>query len=374
MPETQSFIVNSARRLFGNGRSKRSGLVPTDAAPGEQPSLAAQARKHILDTISEFFITHDLHLTGRRLMLVHDLVGRRDGWLADRRAERQRAGLPINDHWLEQLDMDHARQSRSQLNQLMAEFECQIGQFAANARNTRLAAEGYESKLNDVATGDTAQAAAPEMLARLAQQMIEQTRDLVETMKTSEQHSEGLQRRLEQAKLASETDPLTSLPNRRAFEEHFGHQIQLARKGRYPLCVAFCDIDNFKRINDLHGHDAGDRVLRKVGQELASLVSTRSFVSRHGGEEFVVLFAQFDLATAKARLDEVRARLSVTELCNRTTGENIGCVTFSAGIVEVMGFDNPRDALSAADKAMYLAKKAGKNQILCGVQQNRRKA
>lgn len=366
MTETQSFIMTSARRLFGQGRGTMDGHLSAQAVSGGRPSLAAQARKHLLETICEFFIAHDLHLTGRRLMLVHDLVGSRDSWLGCRLAERKQSGQAINDQWLEQMDMDHAQQNRSQLDQLIAEFECQIGQFASSTRATRLAAEGYESKLSDVATADAAYTTTPEALTRLAQQMIEQTRELVETMKTSERHSQGLQKRLEQAKLASETDALTGLPNRRAFEEHFGHQIQRARKGGYPLCVAFCDIDNFKRINDVHGHDAGDRVLRKVGQELASLVSTRSFVSRHGGEEFVVLLAQMDLAAAKARLDEIRIQLGKTELCNRSNGESIGYVTFSAGIVEVTSYSNPRDALAAADKAMYRAKRAGKNQILCG--------
>jgi diguanylate cyclase len=366
MSETESFVVTSARRLFGLNRPNPHVDPAADDRSGHRPSLAAQARHHLLGAIGEFIIAHDLHLNGRRLMLVHDLLARRDSWLGERHAERKRSGLAINDQWLEQIDCEHGQQNRSQLDQLMAEFECQVGQFATSTRDTRLAAEGYESKLTDAVTGSSGHVASPEGLARLAQQMIDQTRDLVQTMKTSEQHSQGLQRRLEQAKLASETDTLTGLPNRRAFEEHFGRQIQLARKGNYSLCVAFCDIDNFKCVNDQHGHDAGDRVLRKVGSELASLVSTRSFVSRHGGEEFVILFAQMNLTAAKARLDEIRTRLGSTELCNRANGENIGFVTFSAGIVDVMGYPNPRDALSAADKAMYLAKRAGKNQVLCG--------
>ena len=366
MSAAESFIITSAKRLFGNARSG-TGSTAAAAPPAKNHSgLAAQTRFLLLEAISDFFTEHDLHLNGRRLMLVHDLLAGRDSWLNDRLAERKQSGLAINDQWLEQIDMDHAQQNRSQLDQLMAEFECQVGQFATNARDTRLAAEGYETKLTDVAAGGNGKAATPEVLSRLAQQMIEQTRDLVVAMKSSEQHTQGLQRRLEKAKLASETDALTGLPNRRAFEEHFGHQIQRARKGGYPLCVAFCDIDDFKRVNDNHGHDAGDRVLRKVGSELASLASTSSFVSRHGGEEFVVLFAKMNLEAAKARLDQIRIRLGSTQLCNRNNGEDIGCVTFSGGIVDVMAYANPRDALSAADKAMYLAKRSGKNQVVCG--------
>lgn len=368
MSAAESFIITSAKRLFGNGRLDAGGTAVAATPAKKRPGLAAQSRHLLLEAISDFFTVHDLHLNGRRLMLAHDLLAGHDSWLNDRHADRKQSGQAINDQWLEQIDIDHAQQNRSQLDQLMAEFECQVSQFAANARDTRLAAEGYEIKLTDVAAGQRGKATTPEGLTRLAQQMIEQTRDLVLTIKSSEQHTQGLQQRLEQAKLASETDMLTGLPNRRAFEEHFGRQVQLARKGGYPLCVAFCDIDDFKRINDKHGHDAGDRVLRKVGSELASLASTSSFVSRHGGEEFVVLFAKTNLDAAKARLDEIRTRLGSTQLCNRTNGEEIGCVTFSAGIVDVMTYSNPRDALSAADKAMYLAKRAGKNQVVCGAE------
>lgn len=366
MSTAESFFITSAKRLFGHGQRHADGTAVAVDPTNNRSGLAAQARQLLLEAISGFFSAHDLHLNGRRLMLVHELLDGRDSWLNDRYAERKQSGLPVNDQWLDQIDIDYAQQNRSQLDQLMAEFECQVGQFATNARDTRLAAEGYETKLTDVAAGKHGKATSPEGLARLAQQMVEQTRDLVLTMKSSEQYTQGLQQRLEQAKLASETDTLTGLPNRRAFEEHFGRQIQRARKGGYPLCVAFCDIDNFKRVNDVHGHDAGDRVLRKVGSELASLASTSSFVSRHGGEEFVVLFSQLNVAAAKKRLDDVRTRLGSTPLCNRTNGESIGCITFSAGVVDVMGYANPRDALSAADKAMYLAKRAGKNQVLCG--------
>lgn len=366
MSGTESFVMTSAKRLFGLGRSNADLDPAKDAEAGERPSIADQAKRHLLDTLAEFFMVHGLHLNGPRLMLAHDLFAGRDRWLKDRYAERKASGHAITDQWLEQVECDHALQNRSQLNQLMTEFEGQLGQFAANARQTRLAAEGYGSKLTDAATDIDSQAATPEALARLAQQMMDQTRDLVLTMKASELQSARLQQRLEQAKLASETDALTGLPNRRAFEQHFERAVDLARTGGYPVCVAFCDLDNFKRVNDQHGHDAGDRVLRKVALELGSLVSSRSFVSRHGGEEFVILFSHLDLKAAKARLDEIRTRLGATELCNRSSGETIGCVTFSAGIVEVMDYASPRDALRAADAAMYIAKKSGKNQIHCG--------
>jgi diguanylate cyclase len=369
MNSQESFIVSSARRWFGHGRKAGADDadhddIDTGVAIGT--SRAALAREQLLTAISEFFVAHDIHLDARRLALVHDMLAGKDQWLGSRYAKRRQSGLIVNNQWLEQLDLDYSRQARSQFDQLMTEFQDQISQFAQSAKETRLAAEGYESELSQTVDGALAQPTSPEALAMLAQRMIDQTRGIALAMKTSEQHTQGLQRRLEKAKIASETDVLTGLPNRRAFEDRFQTAIHSAQSGSHRLCVAFCDIDNFKQVNDQHGHDAGDRVLKKVAGELGTLASPLNFVSRHGGEEFAVLFEKIALADAIARLDAVRTRLAATQLRDAGTGASIGHMTFSAGVVDVMTFADPRDALWAADKAMYLAKKSGKNQVLQG--------
>ena len=365
----ESSIVSSARRWFGNVR--KAGADDADhaaleASPTVGASRAAAAREQLLTAISEFFVGHDIHLDARRLALVHDMLAGKDQWLDSRYTKRRQSGLIFNNQWLEQLDLDYSRQARSQFDELMTEFEGQISQFAQSAKETRLAAEGYESELSQTVSGALAKPASSEALAMLAQRMIDQTRGIALAMKTSEQHTQGLQRRLEKAKIASETDVLTGLPNRRAFEDRFRTATDAARSGGHRLCVAFCDIDNFKQVNDQHGHDAGDRVLKKVAGELGTLASRQNFVSRHGGEEFAVLFEKTMVADAIARLDAVRMRLAATQLRDAGTGASIGHMTFSAGVVDVMTFPDPRDALWAADKAMYLAKKSGKNQVLQG--------
>src|SRR3546814_9014444 len=95
---------------------------------------------------------------------------------------------------------------------------------------------------------------------------------------------------LARAKRDAEVDYLTGLPNRRAFEALLERHYREAREQPVALSVAFCDIDNFKAINDAHGHDAGDRVLKVIADTLAQISNDNCHVARHGGEELVMLF------------------------------------------------------------------------------------
>jgi diguanylate cyclase len=161
-----------------------------------------------------------------------------------------------------------------------------------------------------------------------------------------------------------ERDHLTGLPNRRAFEAELERQHAQAAAAREPLSLAFCDVDHFKHINDAHGHEAGDRVLQLIAQVLAKRSNDNCHVSRHGGEEFVLLFRGLTPVEAKARLDAAREDLAGRSLLNRDTRQPFGRVTFSAGVASVTAHPDPRQALKAADEALYRAKQEGRNRVL----------
>jgi diguanylate cyclase (GGDEF)-like protein len=152
-------------------------------------------------------------------------------------------------------------------------------------------------------------------------------------------------------------DPLTGIPNRRAAEAAIRDELARARRAGTELCVALFDIDHFKRINDSFGHAAGDRVLERVAQTLASQTRASDTIARWGGEEFVALVAG-PIAGARAYCE--RARRAVEEL-RLPNGE---AVTISAGIAVVT--DGDADAtLQRADEQLYEAKRAGRNRA-CG--------
>jgi diguanylate cyclase (GGDEF)-like protein len=164
----------------------------------------------------------------------------------------------------------------------------------------------------------------------------------------------GVLRAMATSELQATTDPLTGLLNRRSLEEHFTGMSE--RQDRYAL--AFCDLDHFKRLNDTHGHEAGDRALRSFARLLRSSVRETDVVCRYGGEEFVVIMPDTDAAGATAVME--RLARSLREAVQK--GE-MPDLTVSVGITDWTSVAEPKEAIRQADGAMYMAKQAGRNRI-----------
>ncbi len=152
-------------------------------------------------------------------------------------------------------------------------------------------------------------------------------------------------------------DPLTGLPNRRALEEAFA---RLA--GARTLSLAIIDVDRFKAINDTHGHDAGDAVLREVADRLERTRPANGLVARIGGEEFALLLP--DCEGEPARLTCESVRLSVSTLTSATTAR----LTVSIGLTTVSVGEDLLAALRRADGALYEAKRGGRNRCVITTQ------
>ena len=153
-------------------------------------------------------------------------------------------------------------------------------------------------------------------------------------------------------------DELTSLPGRRALIE------DMAKLGR-KYTLAMCDIDHFKKFNDIYGHDTGDEVLKMVASKLSS-VSGGGKAYRYGGEEFTILFPSRELDESFMHVDVLRQNISTTpfRIRGKKTSKNI-FVNISAGIVENSSKDkDPFAVMKRADNALYKAKKAGRNIVI----------
>lgn len=175
------------------------------------------------------------------------------------------------------------------------------------------------------------------------------------------QEAEDLRHQIVEVHHQALHDALTGIPNRLAYEERVSFEYQRWARFGNPLVIAIWDIDNFKKINDQYGHQAGDRALRLVAQTLNRRLRQIDFLARYGGEEFITLFIGTHLAQAHRVAEHMRNL--VQELAFYVDDRPV-LLTISAGLAEFTGNDDPGMALQRADEALYQAKTAGKNRIL----------
>lgn len=330
-------------------------------------NIFQQARAHLLDEIGSLLLTYELDVTPNNLTAAHGAFSGSNPGLARQLAQRIAGGLGITQQWLDEVTAANETVDKHDgIEFLMTKLETTLENFSKNTTAARSATTNYGDELEQhvaelVQVQETGHIISS--LADLAKAMLERTRHLEADMRRSEDEAKTLRRNLEKAKRDAEIDHLTGLPNRRAFETVLERQHKEARAALDPLAVAFCDIDHFKAVNDTHGHDAGDRVIKLIADMLAEISDDNCHVARHGGEEFVMLFRGATLGEAKLRLDAVREKLADRRLVNRKTDEPFGQITFSAGVADVFDFPDPRSALKAADEALYAAKQGGRNQV-----------
>lgn len=337
----------------------------------------------MLSDVTDFLLAHDLDINVFTLAIAHDYLTGTDGRMMRLIDHRIQARDPLTAEWLEKISAEAGSDEREVLNRIMSRLESNIDAFDRTSSAAKTAASDYSEALT-AHVGDLGRAVAPALnhadhagdegpgtntqmvqeLVTLARAMVERTTMLEQDMARSMLETRALRRSLEQARRSAEEDHLTGLPNRRAFEHRLTAEFNAAREAGEQLAVAFCDIDNFKRINDEHGHEAGDRVLKSVASSLAHISDDRCHVARHGGEEFVVLLRGRSLHQAWELLDDSRAAMAERRMVNRATDTPYGKVTFSGGIADVFAFPDPRSALRAADRALYRAKSEGRNRII----------
>lgn len=160
------------------------------------------------------------------------------------------------------------------------------------------------------------------------------------------------------------TDGLTGLNNRRYLDNHLTGMIDKAKGRQKPLSVVMCDIDHFKRVNDEHGHDVGDEVIREFSRRIKKNIRNIDLACRYGGEEFVIVMPDTDMALARVVAERIRNEVALHPFIVEEGAKQLP-ITVSMGVstLEVDG-ESGDQLLKRADVALYQAKRAGRNTVM----------
>jgi diguanylate cyclase len=319
--------------------------------------------KQLYKAIGDFLAAHGLWPTPDNYALVYQLIADENSAQAQAVKAATSDGIRLSQREADRIKSEHGMAVAPCPGgidpAILAAANQRMEEFAAIVESSRAQAQSYGRDLaagaeNLEKAGDEGSVAT---LVAITRAMAERTKEAEAELTAARDEAETLKVKLAEAGEEARSDPLTRLPNRRAFEEKLA---DVARDG-IAASLAICDIDHFKRINDSYGHAVGDRVLRLVA-DLLDANCPGHFVARLGGEEFVVLFEGMDAAESALVLDEARVTLAAKHFRLRETDAPIGQITFSAGIAcgEGPGGEPP---LHRADVLLYEAKNGGRNQI-----------
>ncbi|MDD2916062.1 MAG: diguanylate cyclase [Gallionella sp.] len=258
-------------------------------------------------------------------------------------------------------------EAKSTLKSLMTNFIDRLGEITESTGEYHQKIEGYSKKIGKSSNISE--------LSHLLEDIMHDTRtiqvsalrshdELVGTRKQvqeAEAKIKQLEQELNQVSELVQQDQLTGALNRRGMDAAFEREATRADRSHHPLCVALLDIDNFKRLNDTLGHQAGDQALIHLSSVIKETLRPSDSVSRYGGEEFVIVLPEVGLEEAAATVERLQRELTKKFFLHENDRV---LVTFSAGVAQRAPEESQDDVIGRADKAMYEAKKTGKNRVV----------
>lgn len=278
----------------------------------------------------------------------------------------ERIGQPRMDELHAQF-FDAGREAVS-LHEMSRRLEAAVSEAVGLVDGAREAATRYGGSLREASDGLSD---GPEALGAVLQRLVAETREVTRRsdaaarrLTETARKTQELQAELAEARRQATTDPLTGLANRRCFEEAL--RAALEEAATVPLALVMLDVDHFKAVNDTHGHQVGDDVLRLLAATLPQAVGRDALPARFGGEEFCVVLRGAGLQEAARTAEAIRLRVGGASLLVRQGGQHTGQrlgVTISLGLAVAEAGEAVGHLIERADAALYEAKRAGRNRL-----------
>jgi diguanylate cyclase len=268
----------------------------------------------------------------------------------------------------------HEAKSRSL--EVQEEMRQMLGAFIERLATMSASSEIFQGKIEESAR-QIEKVKKIEDLAPLLNDVIAATRSMAEESSTSREQLKTLQERvlateaelvqlhreLDSASALARHDPLTDTLNRKGLDEALAREIATMLRKETPLSLCMLDIDNFKKLNDRLGHAVGDNALVHLVSVARRCMRPTDTLARYGGEEFVILMPDTQLEHGIEAMVRLQRELTKAFFLS---GKDKVLITFSAGVVQMETDESGINAIKRADRAMYLAKRAGKNRVMAG--------
>ena len=257
--------------------------------------------------------------------------------------------------------------AKTTLKTLMTTFIDQLGEMAESTGEYHTRMEDYSQQIKSADNLAELNTILDDLMhdTRTIQASAQRSHEeLVNTRKQAhdaEERVRQLERELEQVSELVHEDQLTGALNRRGMDEALDREIKRAERQQVPVSLALLDIDNFKRLNDTLGHQAGDQALIHLTNVIKETMRPSDAVARYGGEEFIIIMPGTGMEEAVATISRLQRELTKKFFLHNN--ERL-LITFSAGVALRVNAEEAEELIGRADKAMYQAKKTGKNRVV----------
>ena len=257
-------------------------------------------------------------------------------------------------------------EAKAALKQLIASFIDRLGDLSESTGGYHSRLEGYAQKIRQTDDIKQLNLVLEDLMqdTRSIQLDAARTRDELlrarHEVQAAELRVQELERNLEQISGLVQEDQLTGVLNRRGLEDAYEREVARAERSSTPLCVGLLDIDNFKQLNDTHGHQTGDEALQHLVRVTRRTMRPSDVLARYGGEEFLLLLPETGLEEAVEVM--VRLQRNLTKAFFLHNNERV-LITFSAGVALRSAAEAQTSIIERADKALYQAKRSGKNRV-----------